>query len=135
MRYLLDTVTVSRAFSEHTNPDLVRTIKQYENECAIAAAVWHELYYGCQRLPAGRRRRVLQTYLERIVRIAYPILPYNEACAEWHATERARLAAEGRTVPFADGQIAAVAFVHGLVLITKNTRDFEGFSGLVIEDW
>jgi tRNA(fMet)-specific endonuclease VapC len=35
----------------------------------------------------------------------------------------------------ADGQIAAVAHVHGLVLVTANVKDFRFFQGLGVEDW
>jgi len=41
----------------------------------------------------------------------------------------------GRPVPFADGQIAAIAHVHDLVLVTTNARDFARFRDLTIEDW
>lgn len=63
------------------------------------------------------------------------ILPYDEAAADWHADERARLAAIGLTPPFADGQIAAVAAVNGLVLVTANVADFRHFQGVTVEDW
>src|SRR2546428_68996 len=55
--------------------------------------------------------------------------------AEWHARERARLASIGRTVPFADGQIAAVARVNDMVVVTANVGDFEVFRGVEVEDW
>lgn len=63
------------------------------------------------------------------------ILAYTATAAEWHARERARLAALGRTPPFIDGQIAAVARVNRLILVTRNVSDFHGFEGLAIEDW
>ena len=64
-----------------------------------------------------------------------PILPYGQEAAEWHAKERARLTALGRTPPFFDGQIAATAKANGLVLVTANRPDFELFDGLQVEDW
>ncbi len=51
------------------------------------------------------------------------------------AAERARLGADGRTPPFVDGRIAAVAYVNDLTLITSNARDFEGFRGLRARSW
>jgi tRNA(fMet)-specific endonuclease VapC len=68
------------------------------------------------------------------VRGSFPILPYDEASAAWHGEERARLESLGRTAPFVDGQIAAIAHVHGLTLVTANPRDFATFNGLRIED-
>ena len=49
--------------------------------------------------------------------------------------ERARLVARGQTPPFADGQIAAVAKVNDLVLVTFNESDFHIFNELQIQDW
>ncbi|MBC8160187.1 MAG: hypothetical protein H7Z42_03125 [Roseiflexaceae bacterium] len=45
------------------------------------------------------------------------------------------MAALGRTPPFADGQIAAIAHTNQLVLVTFNTADYADFSGLNLEDW
>ena len=64
-----------------------------------------------------------------------PILPYDSAAAEWHARERARLAARGETPPMLDGQIAAIAAVHGLIVVTSNTADFNRFADLRVESW
>ena len=70
-----------------------------------------------------------------IISIKMTILPYDEQAAEWHANERARLASLGQMPAFVDGQIAAVAKVNGLILVTRNTPDFEIFSGLKLENW
>jgi tRNA(fMet)-specific endonuclease VapC len=63
------------------------------------------------------------------------VLPYDEKSAEWHAVERARLIAEGRTPAFVDGQIAAVAATQGLTLVTLNRADYRNYRGLDLEDW
>jgi tRNA(fMet)-specific endonuclease VapC len=49
--------------------------------------------------------------------------------------ERARLTQSGRTPSYVDGEIASIAAVNGLVLVTKNVRDFRHFQNLAIEDW
>jgi len=36
---------------------------------------------------------------------------------------------------YADGQIAAVAVVNGLTLVTANVRDFRHVEGLRVENW
>jgi tRNA(fMet)-specific endonuclease VapC len=41
----------------------------------------------------------------------------------------------GRQPAFVDGQIAAIAKVNQLILVTRNTADYEGFSDLQIENW
>jgi predicted nucleic acid-binding protein len=65
----------------------------------------------------------------------FPIFDYGRAAAEWHAVERARLAAAGETPPFDDGQIAAIASVNHLVLVTTNKTGFRGFKGLRVQNW
>lgn len=34
-----------------------------------------------------------------------------------------------------DGQIAAIAVVNRLILVTRNTDDFDGYLGLEVENW
>jgi tRNA(fMet)-specific endonuclease VapC len=60
---------------------------------------------------------------------------YNEDAAKWHACERARLQLIGKTPPFVDGQIAAIACVNNLILVTRNISDFNSFSDLQIQNW
>ena len=63
------------------------------------------------------------------------ILPCDERAAEWHAKERARLSLTGCTPAFVDGQIASIAKVNGLILVTRNAADFKKFSKLELENW
>ena len=60
---------------------------------------------------------------------------YDERAAIWHAEERVRLAAQGQVPPYADSQIAAIAKVNDLVLVTRNTADFEMFVNLKVQNW
>ena len=49
--------------------------------------------------------------------------------------ERARQEGLGRLAPFVDGQIAAIAAVNGLDLVTSNTSNFAAMKGLKVENW
>jgi tRNA(fMet)-specific endonuclease VapC len=134
-QFLLDTSIVSAPIAKTPNRHVVRTLSRHASQCVTAAPVWHELTYGCRRLPRGRRRTALEAYLEDVVRASLPILPYDEAAAAWHGAERARLEGLGLSVPYVDGQIAAIAQTSGLTLVTANTRDFLRFKDLNVEDW
>ena len=134
-RYLLDTSTVSWTMARVPNRGVVQKMSQHGLHCALPAPVWHELVYGCERLSPGQRRSTLEAYLEDVVRKSFVVLDYDGAAAEWHARERARLEAAGKPAPFVDGQIASIARVHDLVLVTANPKDFRGFAGLTIENW
>jgi tRNA(fMet)-specific endonuclease VapC len=135
LRFLLDTSIVSSPVSNMPNPHIVRRLEEHGHESAIAAPVWHELVYGCRRLPAGKRRNAIEHYLDDVVRATFPILPYDEVAARWHGYERARLEGVGKPAPFTDGQIAAIAHANGLVLVTSNAKDFARFQTLDVTDW
>jgi len=134
-RYLLDTNVLSEPLRPHPNDRLMQRMQRHSRRILTAAPVWHELNYGYQRLRPGARQATIEKYLQEVVRPNVPVLPYDLGAAEWHARERARLSAQGRTPPFADGQIAAIASVNNLTLVTSNTDDFEPFEGLRIVDW
>lgn len=135
LRYLLDTNVISAAFRPNPPPKLLRNLKKHRGEMAIAAMVWHELRYGCALLPPSRRRAALESFLADVVLPGYPILEYDQPAAEWHAAERARLEQAGRTPPLLDAQIAAIAAVRGMAVVTGNAADFRWFEGLSIENW
>jgi tRNA(fMet)-specific endonuclease VapC len=110
-------------------------LQRHRSELAISATVWHEMWFGCRRLPPSARRAGIERYLTGTVAVDMLVLPYDEAAATWHAAERARLSRLGKTSPFVDGQIIAVAKVNDLRLVTLNPRDFASFEGVQIEDW
>ncbi|HEY0941522.1 MAG TPA: type II toxin-antitoxin system VapC family toxin [Steroidobacter sp.] len=134
LRYLLDTNVLSLAAAKVPNAGIVRRLNSIGDQCALAAPVWHELQYGCRRLPPGKRREALEDYLAEVVH-TLDILPYDERAAKVHAAERERLERIGKTLPFVDGQIAAIAQSNELVLVTANVRDFALFRGLKVENW
>jgi tRNA(fMet)-specific endonuclease VapC len=135
LRFLLDTNMVSEVIRPNANPGVARKVHQYEGRIAIASVVWHELLFGWERLPSSRRKANIGEYLFQVVQVEMPILPYDKTAAEWHAKERARLTALGRTPPDLDGQIAATARVNDVIVVTANRTHFEMFDGLEIEDW
>lgn len=135
LRYLLDTGVVSAPVAKKPDPEILRRLERFGPESAIAAPVWHELTYGYRRLVPGRRRTAIAAYLSEVVQASFPVLPYDEAAAAWHGEERARLEARGRPASYADGQIAAIATLNGLILVTLNPKDFAGFQGLTVENW
>jgi tRNA(fMet)-specific endonuclease VapC len=118
------------------SPDerVTERIRAAAGSLATAAPAWHELDFGRRALPQGRRRTHLDRGFEALAAVLR-VLPYDAAAASWHAEQRVRLMGRGRTPPFVDAQIAAVAATNRLVLVTRNARDFRGFDGLVVESW
>jgi tRNA(fMet)-specific endonuclease VapC len=114
---------------------VMASLSRYVGEMSTATIVWHELLFGLNRLPPSRKRQGLERYLQEEVKAKLPFFPYNEAAAEWHAQERSRLVKLGKTPSFADSQIAAIAKVNQLILVTNNVSDYANFNDLPIENW
>jgi tRNA(fMet)-specific endonuclease VapC len=135
LRYLLDTNVLSELTRQTPDRGVIRYFHRHDLHVATAAPVWNELLFGCQRLPASKRRDLLLDFVDNVLRPGLPVLPYDQAAAEWHALERVRLEKAGQKAPFVDGQIAAIAHVHNLTLITANVKDYALFEGVAIDDW
>jgi tRNA(fMet)-specific endonuclease VapC len=110
-------------------------LRRHENEIATATVVYHELLFGCYHLPESKKRQTIEKYLQEVVEPNIPLLPYDTNAAKWHATERSRLVTIGKTPSFADGQIAAIAQVNDLIIVTNNVADYTDFLELKIENW
>ena len=82
LKFLLDTTIISAPIAKIPNRRVVKRLAQYGQSCAIAAPVWHELVYGCSRLPDGKRRSALESYLHGVVARVFPVLPYDDIAAE-----------------------------------------------------
>jgi tRNA(fMet)-specific endonuclease VapC len=134
-KYLLDTNIVSEPLRPKPNPKILERLKRYQDALAIASVVWHELWFGCYRLPISAKRTAIEKYLNEVIAISMPILPYDQSAAEWHAAERARLTRIGKTPPFVDGQILAVAKTNELILSTLNPLDYSNFEDAQVVDW
>jgi tRNA(fMet)-specific endonuclease VapC len=100
LRYLLDTNIVSEPLRPEPQPLVLEKLRQNQDALAISAITWHELWFGCQRLPASVRRSAIEKYLVEVIAPSMPILSYDEAAAEWHAHQRARLVAAGSVLPY-----------------------------------
>jgi tRNA(fMet)-specific endonuclease VapC len=132
VKYLLDSNVLSEPARPMPNPGVMNRLTRHEGEIATAALVFHEMLHGVLRLPPSKRRKGLEDYLDEIA-ASVPILPYDMAAARWHAQERARLFQ--RTPPIVDSQIAAVAAVNHLIVVTANLADYRLFQGLPVENW
>ena len=135
MKFLLDTNVLSEAAKSSADSQVLNKIEKHQSDIVTAAPVWHEMQYGCFRLPVSKKRTIIDKFLNEVVLPNIPILPYDKPAANWHAIQRARLVAMGKTPSFVDGQIAAIATVNNFCLITRNISDFTSFQGLKVKNW
>lgn len=135
MNVLLDTNVLSEPLRELPDPAVMAQLESEEHVLHTASVVTHELSYGIHRLPAGRKHQRLNSYLQGLLTSGLTVLPYDGKAAVWHGEQHARLDARGLRPPFADGQIAAISATQALVVVTRNTADFEAFEGLDVLNW
>lgn len=132
--WLLDTNVVSEAIRPQPNAGVMSNLSRYQRELAIAAPALHELRFGWLRMAPGQRKDAIGRYVQDVV-AHIPVMPYDAVAARLHAELRAEREAAGKTLPFVDGQIAAIAIAHGATLVTRNGKDFAALKGLRMVDW
>lgn len=131
---LLDTNIISELIKAEPHPHVLQQFQIYKNEIAIPSLVWHELRFGWLRMPNSKRKQAIGIFMHEVVSLL-PVLPYDTTAAKIHAEIRVEAQRIGQTLPFADGQIAAITMSQGLSLVTRNTKDFELIRGLRLINW
>ena len=63
MKYLIDTNVLSEAVKTAPNKSVMKMLESRQHEIVTAAPVWHELQFGCQRLPRSRKREIIASFL------------------------------------------------------------------------
>ncbi len=109
LHYLLDTNILSEPLKKNPDDVVLSKIHIHQHEIATAALVLYELIRSAHRLPKSPKRTSILEYVENFIRVALPILPYDENAAIWHGTEVARLMNMGKPLSPIDSQIAAIA--------------------------
>ena len=124
MKYLLDTNIISEIRKgPRCHPNVAAWYSNLEEESLyLSVLVLREIRKGIEGL-RGRdagKANVLYLWLEQLqISFQSQILPVDIAISQ----EWGRLSSL-HTVPVIDGLLAATAMAHGLVLVTRNTRDF-----------
>jgi tRNA(fMet)-specific endonuclease VapC len=132
MIYLLDTNVCVHVLRKRGSP-LVRqrVAARPPTDLTLCSIVTGELYHGAaiSAYPASNRVQV-DSFIG-----PYAVLPFGVLASQRYADIRAGLEAQGLIIGDADMMIAAIASVHGLKIVTHNTKDFGRIPGLDIEDW
>ena len=140
MRYLLDTdhLTLLQRATGPAYATLRARIAQYPlAELAFPIISLHEQVVGCHTYinQARTAEDLVRGYamLTMVLRMftRAPVLPFDAAAAAVYDT----LETQGVRLRRMDLRIAAIALARGLVVVTRNARDFGRVPGLEIEDW
>lgn len=116
------------------NKNVVSKFWQNFHHFGMAITVWHEILYGLYGMKDGTRKNQIGAFVHKEL-ANLPIYEYTQQCAEVHAQIRAKCRQKGKTLSFADSQIASIALVNNAILVTRNVDDFCHVDGLMIENW
>jgi predicted nucleic acid-binding protein len=122
--YLVDANVLSEATKPQPLPRVVQWLRANESQIVVDPIILGEIRFGIYLLPPGARRRKLESWFARGVERMH-CLPWQAATAVRWAKLLADLRAAGFSMPIKDSLIAATALVHGLILVTRNERDFK----------
>jgi len=135
---ILDTNVVSEPMKRGGNPAVQAWLDQQAAETLYLTAVsLSELLVGVAILPDGRRKEGLDGALNELLARLFGsrILAFDQRAAIAYAPLVCRARAGGRIISVADGQIAAIAAVHGFTVATRDTASFAAAGVPVINPW
>ena len=140
MKYLLDTDHLS-ILQQQSGQDYLalaaRLARQPPTDLALSVVTFHEQILGCHTYISRARLEpdVVRGYamLGRLLSdyAAVPVVPFDAAAASTFDSLRARRV----RIATMDLRIASIAVSKGLILLTRNARDFGQVPGLLTENW
>lgn len=131
MRYLLDTNTCI-VYLKGKNLNLRQKLDAIPiQELTVCSVVKAELSFGAMKSAHPERNFLLQNaFMDQFFS-----LPFDDLAAITFGKIRADLESRGTPIGAYDLQIAAIALVNNLTLVTHNTREFSRVDNLMVEDW
>lgn len=136
--YLLDTNIISEMTKPFPDEIVIQKIIENKQISRICSVTFDEMLYGAKRLEKGKKRSELFRFCTEYIQINYEIIPFDVHASWINSDLRERLEAAGKKAPYSDSMIAATAIANNLVLVTRNTKDFEAIqevSPLMVENW
>jgi toxin FitB len=121
MKFLCDTNILSELARPAPNAGVLAWAEDVR-EIAVSVVTVEEVFYGLALRPNVRVEAWFEDFLFRYCRL----LEITPSIARFTGDLRGRLAARDKTRTQADMLIAATAVIHGLTLVTRNTKDFTG---------
>jgi predicted nucleic acid-binding protein len=96
-----------------------------------------EIQKGIELLAGGKRGSQLEQWLKEDLASWFSgrVLPVDRRVGDRWASLLAQGVRAGRPLPAIDSLIAATALVHGLTVVTRNSRDFEVAGVMTLNPW
>jgi len=135
---ILDTNVLSALMRKDPDDSVVGWLDRQPPESIwITTITLFESRLGLALLPAGRRRRLLETAFDKLLveDLENRVLDFDSAAANQAAVLAAERQAAGRPVDMRDTQIAGIAVARRATIATRNVRHFEGLRVPIVDPW
>jgi hypothetical protein len=126
--HLLDTNVVSEVMTSAPSLAVIRWLDgQDAADVYLSSITIAEIHYGLHAMPKGKKRNSLSQQFDEFIAAGFShrILSFDDTAARRYGTLMAERKARGKPMSVLDGQIASIALVHNLTIVTRNTKDFE----------
>ena len=125
MNYLVDTNVLCEPTKPVPDAKLVRWLEANDAHLFVSVLTLGKILKGIELMPAGKRRRQMQAWFDRIEDWAADRL----LAIDWEVMRNwgiyyARHLKRGRTLDVIDSLLGATALTHGLTVATRNGTDF-----------
>ncbi len=120
--YLLDTNVISELARKKPNASVIEFFESLD-EITISVVTIEEIEFGIERLPQVQRKN-LWKWWSALLSLPPNVLSIDDKIAKLAGNLRAKQETKGKSRTQADMLIAATAMSHGLILVTRNTKDF-----------
>lgn len=129
MKYLLDTNIFIHFFKGQYNL-FDKILKIGYDNVGISETTLAELIYGVENsLNIEKNMKIVDDFAKNI-----EILPLMN-CLKMYGKEKARLKSIGRVIGDFDLLIGSTEVVNNMIMVTRNTREFERISDIKLENW
>lgn len=135
---ILDTNVISEPMKERADPAVAAWLdRQAAETLYLTATNLSELLVGIELLPEGRRKRGMASAMQQLLADLFGtrFLEFDRESAVAYAFVVGRAMAKGFSISVADGQIAAIAAVHGFTVATRDAAPFIAAGVAVVNPW
>ncbi len=135
---ILDTNVISEIAKIGRSSNVVTWLDQQSAESLyLTATSLSELLTGLEIMPSGKRKETLKIGLNELIARLFDsrVLPFDKDAAVANAFLVAKARAAGKSISIQDAQIAAIAYVHGFSVATRDTAPFNALGVSVINPW
>ena len=136
--FLLDTNCISELVRPTPEPRVLSWMAAADESLLfLSVLTFGEIRKGVAGLPQGKRRTLLETWLELDLRVRFSgrILPVDAAITDRWGLIAAGAKRQGRPLSATDGLLAATALHHDLTIASRNVSDFASTQVPLLNPW